>query len=399
MGDGNSMSSTAKGFSAMTQDALVVLNDIPFSIPPYFALLGRAIVTLEGIALTGDPDYGIIMEAYPFVARKLLKEDRPELQKALQEVLYAKDGSGEDGMLKTTRLSVLLNSALGVISRNKGGAFIDFDTLPEDAVSLEQTLQFLLSPQSENLRKLLVDEAVIAGDILLRQALRKSFSTVTSRVPSIPILFNFLPKIQDIPVPFLIPSMQVVEEGRDFLSEIDLSSLSLNTLGQISASVNSQDYSTVITTSQDLVSAAAPKLSLEEEFYALSLTDVAKESFGEDFAAIINGDTLTEPRSMVRVLLKFVNGGTITLPENVKTALRTFVSPSFASNVIGIQAQDIFQSETPLPNAHSADKLNNLTSAFNSLSTEETEMLNKFLRDINIRLRTRLVDRLQHLKK
>jgi len=38
----------------MTQDALTVLNDIPFSIPPYFALLARAIVTLEGIALTGD---------------------------------------------------------------------------------------------------------------------------------------------------------------------------------------------------------------------------------------------------------------------------------------------------------------------------------------------------------
>ena len=37
----------------MTQDALTVLNDIPFSIPPYFALLARAIVTLEGVALSG----------------------------------------------------------------------------------------------------------------------------------------------------------------------------------------------------------------------------------------------------------------------------------------------------------------------------------------------------------
>ena len=36
----------------MTQDMLTVLNDIPFSIPPYFALLARAVVTLEGIALT-----------------------------------------------------------------------------------------------------------------------------------------------------------------------------------------------------------------------------------------------------------------------------------------------------------------------------------------------------------
>ncbi len=61
------------GFQAMTQDALTVLNDVPFSIPPYFALIARAVVTLEGVALIGDPDYGLIMEAYPFVARKLLR--------------------------------------------------------------------------------------------------------------------------------------------------------------------------------------------------------------------------------------------------------------------------------------------------------------------------------------
>lgn len=67
------------GFQAMTQDALTVLNDIPFSIPPYFAILGRAIVTLEGVALTGDPNYGIILQAYPFIARKLLQSDRPEI--------------------------------------------------------------------------------------------------------------------------------------------------------------------------------------------------------------------------------------------------------------------------------------------------------------------------------
>merc|ERR1711966_23490 len=71
-----SMSSQVGVFQAMTQDALTVLNDVPFSIPPYFAILGRAIVTLEGIALTGNEDYGIILESYPFIARRLLAEDR-----------------------------------------------------------------------------------------------------------------------------------------------------------------------------------------------------------------------------------------------------------------------------------------------------------------------------------
>merc|ERR1719311_1955009 len=82
------------GFQAMTQDALTVLNEVPFSVPPYFALLGRAFVTLEGIALQGDPDYAIIQAAYPFVSRKLLSSDRPAARRALQEALYA--GAGRD---------------------------------------------------------------------------------------------------------------------------------------------------------------------------------------------------------------------------------------------------------------------------------------------------------------
>merc|ERR1711865_899702 len=97
MENGSDMQSQVGGFQAMTQDALTVLNDIPFSIPPYFAILGRDIVTLEGVALTGDPEYGLIMEAYPFIARKLLREDRPEIQRALQEVLYSSPSSSAKG--------------------------------------------------------------------------------------------------------------------------------------------------------------------------------------------------------------------------------------------------------------------------------------------------------------
>merc|ERR1719331_1692 len=103
------------GFQAMTQDLLTVLNDIPFSIPPYFALLGRAVVTLEGIALLGNPDYKLVMEAYPFVARKLLSDDRPAAQRALQEVLYASTSAG-GSILKGERLAVMLNSAMGIVA-------------------------------------------------------------------------------------------------------------------------------------------------------------------------------------------------------------------------------------------------------------------------------------------
>merc|ERR1719240_1449800 len=139
------------GFQAMTQDLLTVLNDIPFTIPPYFALIARAVVTLEGVALQGDPDYGLIMEAYPYVARKLLRDDRPEVQRALQDVLY------NGGDLSTARLSTLLNGALGVVAKTQGGVFVDFDSIPEDGVALDEALKYLLSDEARSLRALLAE--------------------------------------------------------------------------------------------------------------------------------------------------------------------------------------------------------------------------------------------------
>merc|ERR1719217_1881899 len=144
-----SMDSNIGGFQAMTNDMLTVLNDIPFSIPPYFALLARAIVTLEGLALSADPAYGLVIEAYPFGARKLLSSDRPELQQALQEVLYAGTTPGGDGMrgvITPTRLAGLLNSAAGIVAKQEGQAFVDLDAVPEDGVTSAEALSYVLSP-------------------------------------------------------------------------------------------------------------------------------------------------------------------------------------------------------------------------------------------------------------
>ena len=41
----------------MSQDLLKATMEIPFSVPPYAALLGRSVASLEGIALLGDPNY------------------------------------------------------------------------------------------------------------------------------------------------------------------------------------------------------------------------------------------------------------------------------------------------------------------------------------------------------
>lgn len=42
----------------------------PFQIPPFFALVIRAFSVIEGSALRVDPDYAIVKECFPYLARR-----------------------------------------------------------------------------------------------------------------------------------------------------------------------------------------------------------------------------------------------------------------------------------------------------------------------------------------
>lgn len=56
-------------FQELAADLAQITFDYPFRIPPYFALIIRAIGVLEGIALTGNSDFAIVDEAYPYIAQ------------------------------------------------------------------------------------------------------------------------------------------------------------------------------------------------------------------------------------------------------------------------------------------------------------------------------------------
>lgn len=260
-----SFDNTRKGFSAMTQDAITVLNDVPFSIPPYFALLGRALITLEGIALTGNEDYGLIMEAYPFVARKLLSDDRPEIQKALFDVLYSGDG------LRTSRVSALLNSAMGYVA--KSGAFVDLDALPDEEASFAETLRFALGEETESIRGILLDEIESAADVLLRQAARKAQTGVFN----VPLLGSFLSSTASLSLPILVPT--------------------------------ANGPRLIVANSQKVLDTLAPKLTRDEELFALSLVDIVKEVAGDDAAVVLSGDSILEPTAAARFLFAAAASG------------------------------------------------------------------------------------------
>ena len=57
-----------------------------------FALIIRAVVSQEGLALRLDPEFKILKIAYPYIAKKLLTDNSEEILEILLEVVFDKKG-------------------------------------------------------------------------------------------------------------------------------------------------------------------------------------------------------------------------------------------------------------------------------------------------------------------
>ena len=90
-------------FKAITDRFSELMFDYPFRVPARFALIIRAVVSQEGLALRLDPNFRIIAVAYPYVARRLLAGDTREMRDKLLDVIF-----DADGRLSLDRLESLL---------------------------------------------------------------------------------------------------------------------------------------------------------------------------------------------------------------------------------------------------------------------------------------------------
>ena len=59
-------------FQELASDLAEITYEYPFKIPPYFALVIRAISVLEGIALVGNPNFAIIDVSFVFLRYTVL---------------------------------------------------------------------------------------------------------------------------------------------------------------------------------------------------------------------------------------------------------------------------------------------------------------------------------------
>lgn len=88
-----------------------VMYEFNFSLPPDYALVIRALGSLEGTAKVLDPDFKVIESAYPFVIGRLIADPSPDMRRILRQLLICNNGS-----IRWNRLERLVDLPLTISS-------------------------------------------------------------------------------------------------------------------------------------------------------------------------------------------------------------------------------------------------------------------------------------------
>ncbi|WP_024544797.1 AarF/ABC1/UbiB kinase family protein [Picosynechococcus sp. NKBG15041c] len=124
-------------FKTITDEFSALMYEYPFRVPAKFALIIRSLVTQEGLALSLNPDFKIVEISYPYVSRRLLTAETPELRRKLLEVLF------KDGKFQWHRLENMLAIAQ---------ADNQFDIFP----TAQLGFQYLMSEEGAEIRRLIL---------------------------------------------------------------------------------------------------------------------------------------------------------------------------------------------------------------------------------------------------
>ena len=145
-------------FKTITDKFSELMYEYPFRVPAKFALIIRSLVTQEGLALSLNPQFKIVEVSYPYVARRLLTGESPEMRRHLIEVLF------KDGKFQWERLENMI-----AIARSDQ----KFDLLP----TAQLGLQYLLSDEGKFLRHQLL-LALIEDDRLHTEEVQRLWNLV-----------------------------------------------------------------------------------------------------------------------------------------------------------------------------------------------------------------------------
>ena len=147
-------------FKEITDKFSKLMYSYPFRVPSRFALIIRAVVSQEGLALRLDPEFKIVRIAYPYIAKKLLTDNSDEIINILLEVIFDKDGK-----IQIEKIESLLNILF------KDSVNINSDLIPVANASIKL---FISEKGSEVRKNLLL--SLIKNDKIELKEIEKLFN-------------------------------------------------------------------------------------------------------------------------------------------------------------------------------------------------------------------------------
>ncbi|CAI7795538.1 unnamed protein product, partial [Closterium sp. NIES-54] len=266
----------AKGinFQELAADLAQITFEYPFRIPPYFALIIRAIGVLEGIALVGDPEFAIVDAAYPYIAQRLLTDPSPRLRAALRYTIYGRSGVFDadrfiDVMEAFETFAANAKSGRGAqfadwgADAGEGGEVVEvisadgtstpsplfppsflpsspFDSLfpttalvfPEASLQLSEAelsstgnaraaLAFILSPRGAFFRDFILDEVVKGVDALAREQIASLLNVLSNpSSPSATAVIRNTPLAGVLPLLMLLPPLPGQQQVQELVHAV-----------------------------------------------------------------------------------------------------------------------------------------------------------------------------------
>ncbi|KAK9183347.1 hypothetical protein WN944_026498 [Citrus x changshan-huyou] len=222
-------------FQELAADLAQITFDYPFRIPPYFALIIRAVGVLEGIALVGNSDFAIVDEAYPYIAQRLLTDESPRLRNALRYTIY-----GKSGVFDAERFIDIMQAFENFITAAKSGGgeglnghmaelgilqsqtgyiipvLSSSGSQPTQQIQTRAALAFLLSDKGSLFREFLLDEIVKGIDAVTREQLVQIMAVLG--VGNVAPVFSMVPSFGPFKPAALLPT--VTEEDKVILNNV-----------------------------------------------------------------------------------------------------------------------------------------------------------------------------------
>ncbi len=166
---GGSLSAEVGNFNLknVTDKFSKLMYSYPFRVPSRFALIIRAVVSQEGLALRLDPEFKILKIAYPYIAKKLLTDNSDEILEILLEVVF-----DNKGRIQIEKVESLLNIL-----------FKDSENINSDLIPVANAgLKLFISKKGSEVRKnlllsLIKDDKLELTDVKkLLSLIRDTFS-------------------------------------------------------------------------------------------------------------------------------------------------------------------------------------------------------------------------------